>query len=162
MNMLIFNLLLSTVIFYFAYQWLLKPRLPQLNPRFVLTPILLLHSFRHLGLMFLATGVVSPDMPWQFAVPAAIGDCLSASLAMLAAILIQRKSVLAIPMLWIFTIVGTLDFVMAIGLSRAFKAGDYLGAAYWIPAFWVPMLIVGHKVIFDVLRMIKRQEMSLS
>src|SRR2546427_4565040 len=37
-------------------------------------PILLLHSFRHLGLMFLTRGATYPGMPAQFAYPAALGD----------------------------------------------------------------------------------------
>jgi hypothetical protein len=161
MNQLIANLILNTGIFFLGYRWLLKPRLLQLNASMVLTCILLLHSMRHLGLMFLATGVVQPGMPQQFAVPSAAGDFLAATLAIIAATLIRRKSSLAIPMTWMFTVVGSLDFLMAIALSRIFKAGDFMGAAYWIPAFWVPMLIVGHLIIFDVLRMIQRKQLSL-
>lgn len=161
MNQLIANLILNTIIFFLAYQWLLKPRLSQLNASVVLMCILLLHSMRHLGLMFLANGVVQPGMPLQFAVPSAAGDFLAATLAIIAATLIRRKSRLAIPMTWVFTVVGSLDFLMAITLSRIFKAGDFLGAAYWIPAFWVPMLMVGHLIIFDVLRMIQRKRLSL-
>ena len=74
MNTLIVNVVLSTLIFNFAYRWFLKPALPQLKPEIVLVPMLLLHSLRHLGLMFLTTGVTSPNMPQQFALPAAAGD----------------------------------------------------------------------------------------
>lgn len=161
MNQLIVNLILNTLIFFLAYRWLLKPKLTQFNVRFVLLTILLSHSMRHLGLMFLANGVVLPGMPQQFAVPAAAGDFLAATLALIAATSIQRTTRFAIPMTWAFTLVGSLDFLMAIALSRIFKAGDFMGAAYWIPAFWVPMLIVGHLIIFDVLRMIQRKQLTL-
>jgi hypothetical protein len=162
MNTLVVNVILSTIIFYLAYRWFLKPMLPQLNPALVMVPILLLHSLRHLGLMFLTTGVTSPNIPAQFAVPAAAGDFVSGMLALTAAVLIQRKSSWAVPMTWLFTVVGLVDFVMAIALSRIYSAGDYLGGAYWIPAFWVPMLIVGHIAIIDVLRLLKREKLSLS
>jgi hypothetical protein len=56
MNILTANLLFSTLVFWIAAKLYLLPRLPTLEPRTVLLPILLLHSFRHLGLMFLAPG----------------------------------------------------------------------------------------------------------
>jgi hypothetical protein len=160
-NTLVVNVILSAIIFNLAYHWFLKPILPRLNPALVLMPILLLHSLRHLGLMFLTTGVTSPNIPAQFAVPAAAGDFVSAMLALTAAVLIQRKSSWAVPMTWLFTVVGLVDFVSAIALSRIYSAGDFLGGAYWIPAFWVPMLIVGHIAIIDVLRLLKREKLSL-
>src|SRR5262249_11879379 len=49
-----------------------------------LRPLLLLHSFRFIGLAFLVPGVVSPDLPGAFARPAAYGDLLAALLALLA------------------------------------------------------------------------------
>jgi hypothetical protein len=161
MNTLVINVILSTIIFNLAYRWFLKPKLPQLNPASVVVPILLLHSLRHLGLMFLTTGVTSPSIPAQFAVPAAAGDFVSATLALTAAVLIQRKSSWAVPMTWLFTVVGLADFVIAIVLSRIYSAADFLGGAYWIPAFWVPMLIVGHIAIIDVLLLLKREKLSL-
>jgi hypothetical protein len=161
MNTLVINIVLSTFTFYFGYRWLLAPAIPKLDPVKVLQAVLLLHSFRQLGLMFLTQGVTSPELPQQFAVPAATGDFISAALAALSAGLLARKSTLAIPALWVFTVVGCLDFVMAVVLSRIFRAGDFLGGAYWIPAFWVPMLAVGHLVIFDMLRQIKRGAVRL-
>jgi hypothetical protein len=162
MNTLIINILYSTLIFSAAYHWLVKPVLPQLKPRLVLIPILLLESFRHLGLMFLTTGVTSTAMPQQFAVPAAAGDFLSGTLAFIAAFLIHRKHAYAAKLAWLFTIVGLADFVMAIALSRIYSAGDYLGGAYWIPSFWVPMLLIGHLIVIQVLRQMKHQGVSFS
>jgi hypothetical protein len=161
MNTLIFNVVISAIIFNLAYRWFLKPVLPKLNPATVLLPILLLQSMRHLGLMFLTTGVTSPNLPAQFAVPAAAGDFLSTTLALTAALLIHRKSTWAVPMTWLFTVVGLVDFVVAIALSRIYGAGDFLGGAYWIPSFWVPMLIVGHVAIIDVLRLVKQEKLQL-
>jgi hypothetical protein len=160
-NPLAINLILSLIVFYLAYHWMLKPVLPKLQPIHVLTPILLLHALRHLGVMFVSPGVASPDIPWQFAWPAAAGDFVAAGLAMLAVTLLQRKSHLAIPALWVFNVFGSLDFASSIILSRIFQANNFLGAAYWIPVFWVPMLIVGHVIVFKVLGMLKRGEVKL-
>ena len=46
-----------------------------------LRPLLLLHSFRFIGLAFLVPGVVSPDLPAAYARPAAYGDLIAAVLA---------------------------------------------------------------------------------
>jgi hypothetical protein len=162
MNTLLINIFCSLLIFNAAYQWLLKPLLPRIEPRMVLIPILLLHAMRHLGLMFLTTGVTSSAMPPQFAVPAATGDFLSGTLAFIAAFLIHRNSTLAMPVTWVFTVVGIADFAMAVVLSRLYNAADFMGGSYWIPSFWVPMLIVGHIIVITVLRRMKRDGLSFS
>lgn len=161
MNTLLVNIICSLAIFFTAYQLLLRPLLSSLKPSTVLIPILLLHSLRHLGLMFLTTGVVSTDMPPQFAIPAAAGDFLSAVLAFLAVHLIHRNNKFAVPATWLFTAVGIADFAMAVVLSRVYSAANFMGGAYWIPAFWVPVLIVGHFVIINVLRQMKREGLPL-
>src|SRR5437763_4066661 len=84
MNILTINLLLSTAVFWIAARIYLIPRLATLSSRAVLLPILLLHSLRHLGLMFLAPGATYPGMPAQFAYPAAFGDFVAAVLAVIA------------------------------------------------------------------------------
>ena len=47
-----------------------------------LRPLLLLHSFRFIGLAFLVPGVVPPDLPGGFARPAAYGDLIAEALAL--------------------------------------------------------------------------------
>ena len=49
-----------------------------------LRPLLILHSFRFIGLAFLVPGVVSPDLPPAFAHSAAYGDIIAAILALLS------------------------------------------------------------------------------
>lgn len=147
MNILTVNLVLSTLVFWVAARLYVVPNLPRLAPQTVLLPILLLHSLRHLGLMFLAPGAVYPGMPGEFAYPAALGDLLTAALAM-AAILTGTPR----PLVWIFNVVGTLDLVAAITLATIYGAPDFMGPAYWIPAFWVPALLVTHYLTFVILR----------
>ncbi len=76
MNTLTVNLLFSTLVFWVAAKIYLLPRLHELKPQTVLLPILLLHSFRHLGLMFLAPGATYAGIPPQFAYPAGSATCL--------------------------------------------------------------------------------------
>jgi uncharacterized protein YcbX len=84
MNVLTVNLVLNTLLFWVVARIYLVPRLPQLSARSVLLPILLLHSSRHLGLMFLAPGATYAGLPAEFAYPAAYGDLLTAFVAALA------------------------------------------------------------------------------
>jgi hypothetical protein len=151
MNILTVNLLLSTVVFWAAARIYVLPKLPELGPRTVLLPILLLHSMRHLGLMFLAPGATYAGIAAQFAYPAALGDLLTAALAAAALVAVANRARIARPLVWIFNVVGTVDLLAAITLATIYGAADFMGPAYWIPAFWVPALLVTHYLTFVVL-----------
>jgi hypothetical protein len=151
LNILTANLLFSTLIFWVAARIYVLPKLPVLAPRAVLVPILLLHSFRHLGLMFLAPGATYPGMPPGFARPAAFGDLLAALLALAAIPAVHRNTRAARPLLWLFNLEGTLDLITAITLATLHQAAPHMGPAYWIPAFWVPALLVTHYLTFVIL-----------
>jgi hypothetical protein len=118
----------------------------------VMPPILLLHSFRHLGLMFLTRGATYPGMPPQFAYPAAFGDLLAALLAVTALHAVVRGRPAARTLVWIFNLVGTIDLIVATTTATVYGAAVHMGPAYWIPSFWVPALLVTHYVTFVVLR----------
>lgn len=151
MNILTVNLLFSTLIFWIGSRIYILPKLHELTPRTVLLPVLLLHSFRHLGLMFLAPGATYPGMPPQFAYPAALGDLVAAVLAVLAIPLVATQARSARFLVWLFNLEGTVDLLAAITLATAYEAPAHMGAAYWIPAFWVPALLVTHYITFIVL-----------
>ena len=151
MNILTVNLLFSTLIFWVAARIYVIPRLPDLEPRTVLLPILLLHAFRHLGLMFLASGATHAGMPLQFAYPAACGDLLAALLALAAIPAVLKRARNARTLVWIFNVLGTADLIAAIALATIYGAPSFMGPAYWIPAFWVPALLVTHYIVFVVL-----------
>jgi len=151
MNILTVNLVLSTLVFGVAARLYVLPKLDACEPRTVLLPILLLHSLRHLGLMFLAPGAIYPGMPPQFAYPAALGDLLTAVLALLAIPAVAARARVAKLLVWVFNIVGTLDLINAIVLATVYDAPPLMGPAYWIPAFWVPALLVTHYITFAVL-----------
>lgn len=150
-RILTLNLIGTTVVFYVAARIYLLPHLGRLQPKSVLIPILLLHSLRHLGLMFLTRGATYPGLPQQFAYPAAIGDFITAVLAFTALFPVSRASTAARPLVWLFNIFGTLDLISAITLATIHRAPPFMGPAYWIPAFWVPSLLVTHYITFLVL-----------
>jgi hypothetical protein len=146
------NLVLGLLLFSAAFKIYLLPRLHRLSPVDLLTPILLLHSLRELGLMFLFPGATLPGMPPQFAWPAALGDVLAAALAVVALLAVRRGAASARSWVWIFNVWGTVDLLLAISLAVTFGSALFLGAAYWIPAFWVPLLLASHGVVFIYLR----------
>jgi hypothetical protein len=150
-NILTVNLLFSTLVFWIAARLCVLPRLHQLTPAQVLTPILLLHGMRHLGLMFLAPGATYPGIPSQFAYPAAAGDFVAALLAILAIPAVTSDGPLGKPLVWVFNLEGSVDLATAITLATVYNAQPFMGAAYWIPAFWVPGLLVTHWLTFVVL-----------
>jgi len=151
MNILTINLLLSTLVFAIAARIYVFPVLDKLPLRTILIPILLLHSLRHLGLMFLAQGAVYPGMPREFAYPAAFGDVLAAVLALIALAAVTAEARSARFLVWVFNIEGSLDLINAITLATLFGAAPVMGPAYWIPAFWVPALLVTHYISFVLL-----------
>jgi hypothetical protein len=69
------------------YIW---PKLRLLQRPEALRPLLILHSFRFIGLAFLVPGVVSPDLPSAFAHSAAYGDIVAATLALLSLVFLPR------------------------------------------------------------------------
>jgi hypothetical protein len=151
MNILTVNLLFSTLVYWIAARIYLMPRLGDLSPASVMVPILLLHAMRHLGLMFLAAGAVYPGVPAAFAYPAAIGDLIAALLALACIGALRMRSTAATALLWVFSVEGFVDLLLAITLATVYDAAPFMGPAYWIPAFWVPALLVTHVITAMVL-----------
>ncbi len=154
-NILAVNLILNCIILIIGARMLILPRIDATTLHIVAVPILLFHGMRHLGLMFLAPGISLPGLPPLFAYTAAIGDCISALLAMIALYKLHHRTTHMMRWLWVFNVFGSLDFLVAITLSRVTNGIPYLGAAYWIPGFFVPLLIMAHYVLFVQLRRVK-------
>ena len=116
-----------------------------------LRPLLLLHSFRFIGLAFLVPGVVSPDLPGAYARPAAFGDLIAALLALLA--LAALQSGLGTVLVWVFNLWGSADLLFAFYqgvIGVGFEPG-HLGATYFIPTVVVPLLLITHGLMFRLL-----------
>jgi hypothetical protein len=87
-----------------------------------------------------------------FARGVAWGDLVTATLAFIA--LAALRSRFAEPLVWLFNIVGTLDPLNAFYQGNAISlanAPGVLGAAYFIPIFGVPRLLVTHVLVFRLL-----------
>jgi hypothetical protein len=123
----------------------------RLRPRAeALRPLLMLHSFRFIGLAFLVPGVVSLDLPSTFAHSAAYGDIITAILALLALVSLPKTAGVVIA--WIFSVWGSADLLNAFyQANHAGLMAGQLGAAYFIVALVVPLLLITHGLTFRIL-----------
>jgi hypothetical protein len=115
-----------------------------------LRPLLLLHSFRFVGLAFLVPGVVSPDLPRSFAQAAGYGDIVAAALALLSILLLPSRA--GVVAAWIFSLWGSADLLDAFLQARlSGLQPEQLGAAFFIPTFVVPLLFITHGLAIRIL-----------
>src|SRR5579863_3189748 len=115
-----------------------------------LRPLLILHSFRFIGLAFLVPGVVSSDLSPAFAHAAAYGDIIAATLALLSLLLLPSAAGVAVA--WIFNLWGSVDILNAFyQANHAGLLAGQLGAAFFLPTLIVPLLLITHGLAFRIL-----------
>ena len=148
---LLISFAFSLVVYGLIAKWYIAPRLKAMPREAALTPFLLFHAFRYVGLIFLVPGVVSPTLPGAFANPAAYGDLAAAILALIALGFLRAGSVLALPLVWVFNIEGTLDLLYAVFQGTRLGVIAQLGPAFFIPTVIVPALLVSHVLVFRIL-----------
>ena len=134
-----------------VFRWYVHPALSVRGFADALRPILLLHAFRYVGLMFLVPGVTTQALDPRFALPAAWGDLVAAlmALALLAVLHLERRWVVAGVL--VFNAWGLLDLINAVARGILFTPDGALGATFWIPAVIVPLLLVSHAWVFVLL-----------
>jgi hypothetical protein len=141
------------------YVW---PRLREPPLQAAVRPILHLHLFRYIGLVFLVPGIVGQNLQAGFAEPAAYGDLVAMALAWVALITGSgRNSRVAI---WAFSLWGFVDLLFAfyrgtigVGIEPA-----SLGAAWFIPTVMVPFLLWTHVMVFASLLRTSRSRSFLA
>ena len=139
------QLVMSLVLYSLLAKWFLAPWLKEKTRSQALFWLTLPHTTRYVGMVFLVPGVVSPSLPDSFAAAAAYGDLAAGLLALAVLIALRNRWAGSTALVWLFNIVGTVDLVNA--LSHA-QAVPHLGAAWYIPTFWVPVLLVTHVMMF--------------
>jgi hypothetical protein len=144
------HLILGYVACLLCFNVYVMPRLKSLDRIEAHRVIATLHSFRFFGLVFILPGVVGPNLPAGFATFSAYADFATGILALLALLTLRVR-----PLFWSFVVafnlVGAVDIILnyyhAVHVGLPALAGQ-LGAAYAIPIFYVPMLMITHVVAF--------------
>lgn len=139
---------LSLILWSLIAQWLITPWLKNKSLDDALFFLTLPHAFRYIGMVFLVPGVVSKSMPSSFANLAGYGDLATAVLAIFALIAIKKRWSMAVAMVWLFNIVGFADLLNALPRQVAVT---HFAAAWYIPTFIVPLLLVTHLIMFRLL-----------
>lgn len=139
------QLVLSLTVYALIARWYVAPWLAQKPIHLALIPLIFPHAFRHVGLAFLVPGLVAEPLPSSFAFAVAYGDLVSGLLALLALVALRGRWGLAIPLVWLFNVVGTVDLLNAL---RQADAVPHLQTTWYIPTFWVPLLLVTHAMTF--------------
>ena len=137
--------LLSFLTWSVTAGFLLSPWLAKLRRHQALLWLSLPHAFRHIGMVFLVPGVVDQPLPAGFAYAAAYGDLATGVLALIAIIALHSRWSIALALVWLFNIVGTIDLANAL---RHVDVAPKFGAAWYIPTMLVPLLLVTHFLIF--------------
>jgi hypothetical protein len=144
------HLVLGYVACLLCFGTYILPRLKLMDSFNAQRVIATIHSFRFLGLVFILPGVVGANLPTSFATFAAYGDLATGVLAILALLAVRRR-----PLFWFFVVAYNLvgatdilvDYYYAIRIGLPYVAGQ-LGAAYFIPIIYVPILMITHVVAF--------------
>ena len=139
-----------------VYVW---PRLQKLVLSDALVPLLLVHAFRYLGLIFLVPSAIGTTLPSEFAVPVAYGDLATGVLAIAAVLALIYRRAPGIPLAWIVSLLGTLDFMY--GYFQGLRLTVELGAAYYIPVLFNPAMLISHILIYTLLISERRRKHEL-
>jgi hypothetical protein len=140
---------LASTVVACTYVWPAIRAMPRHNSLRLLAAF---HAFRFEGMNFLVAGFVSPDLSADFANQVGWGDLIAASLALVSMAALSWRWSIAIPLVWIFNIWGTLDLLNAyyMGVTKIQNPGLF-GAGIYIPALYVPLLLVSHVLVFMIL-----------
>jgi len=84
--------------------------------------VLLPHSFRHFDQMFLAPGPTSTGIPPQFAFPAALGDLITAVLALVSILAVATGHRSGRILVWVLNAEGSLDLIVTLILTAIYDA----------------------------------------
>src|SRR6266566_4416405 len=96
--------------------------------------------------------VTGGALPPGFAAPAAYGDLLTTGLAWLAAFALRLRPGWALPLVWLFNLVGITDLLFAMYNGAVTGLPFFhLGVAWLLLTFHVPLLLVSHVIVFWIL-----------
>ena len=130
---------------------LIAPHLRACPRATALSVLLVPQMFRHIGVTLLVPGVAAAEMPRDFAMSVAVGDSITALLALLSFVSLRKNRPYAITFVWLTNVVGLGDILHILWQGARLRPVEYLHAAWVVPTFLVPLMIVSHVMIFVTL-----------
>jgi hypothetical protein len=114
-NFTIINLqaLTGSIAIYLGFKYWIQPKISRLSLHEALLPFVFLNTFRYLGLSFMAKEQFYDGFPTEFLTTVGLWDLATAILAIITTVALKTKWKFAIPLVWIFNIVGFADLVTA-------------------------------------------------
>ncbi len=146
---------LSLFVYALIAKWYTTPWLANKPINVALTLLIFPHAFRHVGLTFLVPSVVAEPFMNAFANAAAYGDLITGLLAIASVVALRGSWRFAMPLVWLFSLVGTVDLLNAL---RQVENVPHFGATWYIPTFFVPLLLVTHVMVFT--RLLSREHQT--
>ncbi|PIQ48210.1 MAG: hypothetical protein COW03_11190 [Cytophagales bacterium CG12_big_fil_rev_8_21_14_0_65_40_12] len=133
-NFVIINLqaITGTIGIIIGFRWWIKPRLNKLTIQDALLPFVFLNVFRYLGLSFMAKEQFYDGFPTEFLTTVGLLDFITAVLAIVTAIALKNKWSFAIPLVWLFNIVGFGDLITAFPQFFGLKLYDQNLGFIWL------------------------------
>ena len=133
-NFIIINLqaLTGTVAIILGFRYWIQPRISKLSIHAALLPFVFLNTFRYLGLSFMAKEQFYDGFPVEFLTTVGLLDFTTAILAIIAVIALKNEWRYAIPLVWIFNIVGFGDLVTAFPQFFGLKLYDQNLGFIWL------------------------------
>jgi hypothetical protein len=114
-NFTIINLqaLTGTIAIIIGFKYWIQPRVSKLPIHAALLPFVFLNTFRYLGLSFMAKEQFYDGFPSEFLTTVGLLDLTTAILAIITVMALKNKWSFAIPLVWVFNIVGFGDLITA-------------------------------------------------
>lgn len=114
-----------------------------------------IHFFRYFGTTMLMLGLVVAKLPTGFTNFAVYGDLITLILAYITFVTLHRSrndNIQLFPV-WLLNVFGAGDLLLALVLGPLLiKDPANFGFAYFIPTFYVPLLLVAHFYAFKTLK----------
>ncbi len=154
-NLIILNIqaVMAVCIYILIYRVYLRDWFNARDFGAAVMPLLILHSFRYLGLSLIVTGQVAPEVPKDALQLMAFGDFAAGLTALLAAITLRFSQKNGACMVLLFSVVGIGD--MTVVFPTALKAGVFesdIGTMWFLLVVYAPTLLLSHIYILYRLR----------
>jgi hypothetical protein len=147
---------IGLVTYALIFFWYVQPALAKQPFEKAVAPMLLLHVFRFTGFTLLVVGQVDPSLPQNMLAQIAYGDLLAGLAALIAVLALRGRSGLAVPLIWLFTIIGFADLMnvgrIAVNLDLF---NQYVGVMWLVAIWYFPTIIIAH--VYIVYRLLNKQ-----